>query len=524
MSHNESTSNVHLGGTKESKKRRKKSNDDYEINQWAGLIDDKLGSDGQSLDSGISPTKKRKVKRSSARESSGEYHGATLQQSDYKECNGHGISQPEFEQHVGNTSLQMSNPETDKVAGEEYHQGQYETYNSSSFPHVKSGELNEEQQARLLAAANAMVEEDMIPMSSEPETSAANDRSTTNELGNTSSRPQKFAHKKPSQVGPPDLPEYNFSGIRDVDDLIMETSRKANEWFSTKVPESKRGKPRPFTDEEDAIVDYYLAGFCHLKKWNRDDLCNRIWTNDRTKDKFWKKACKAIPYRTQSSIYKHIRRRYHIFDVRAKWSPEDDEKLKGLAVTHEGQWKTIGEVMGRMPEDCRDRWRNYIKCGPGRTLQKWTQEEETKLIDIVNEMLHSLRTKDGKDSDTSKINWTVVSERMNGARSRIQCRYKWTKLNEKQNRIALPRMSYGTKLWLLRKVAKKRVKSLDKVKWHKVMKSYLKDEPDNAGWTKDEFEAYLRDVSKHDIDKPNFLDAVNEEVTKLKSLSDESNV
>ena len=170
-----------------------------------------------------------------------------------------------------------------------------------------------------------------------------------------------------------------------------------------------------------------------------------------------------------------------------------------------------------MPEDCRDRWRNYIKCGPRRALQKWTPEEETNLVSVVNEMLHSLRSKEGKDVDASKINWTVVSEQMNGSRSRIQCRYKWTKLNENQNRIELPRMSNETKLWLLRKLEKKHTKSLEKVKWHKLMKSYVKNKPDNAGWTQKDFEQYLSDLVLQSSQKLNFQNAIKDEITRLNS-------
>lgn len=462
--------------------------------------------------SGLSARKKRKV-------------GKTLGSvgPDYSEAKVQQLSSAKLELEKNHAMILVGTHNADDTTKFDANQNGSDSKNNYNEP----GELNEEQQARVLAAANAMVEEDTLlmissgqdlacvddPLGTQPSTAA----SGTEEQGSQLSSYQKYVHKKPSQVGPPELPHHNYDNIHDIDDLIIATSQKANEWFTKNVPEGLRGKPRPFTDEEDAIIDYYLAGFCHFKKWNRDDLCNRIWTNDRTKDKFWKKVCKAIPYRTQSSIYKHIRRRYHIFDVRAKWNSEDDDKLKTLAITREGQWKTIGEILGRMPEDCRDRWRNYIKCGPRRALQKWTPEEETNLVSVVNEMLHSLRSKEGKDVDASKINWTVVSEQLNGSRSRIQCRYKWTKLNANQNRIELPRMSNETKLWLLRKLEKKHTKSLEKVKWHKLMKSYVKNKPDNAGWTQKDFEQYLSDLVLQSSQKLNFQNAIKDEITRLNS-------
>ncbi|KAI5960475.1 hypothetical protein KGF57_001946 [Candida theae] len=397
----------------------------------------------------------------------------------------------------------------------------------NDFSSSTSEKLSKRQQERLLTAANAMVEEEeMVPtyVGNEkllPEGIANEKTSVTNVHENLARSPSIGvpSNGNSGHVGSPELPKHSYDGISDIDDLILKTSQTANKWFEEKIPKEKRGKPRPFVADEDAIIDYYLAGFCHFKKWDRNDLCNRIWTTDRTKDKFWKKVCKAIPYRTKSSIYKHIRRRYHIFDVRAKWSPEDDEKLRNLSVAHEGQWKTIGEILGRMPEDCRDRWRNYIKCGPGRTLQKWTSEEENKLIIIVNEMLHSIRSqgKGSEEKPESKINWTVVSERMDGKRSRIQCRYKWNSLNAKKNMIEAPKMSIATKLWLLQKVLKKYPNSLESIKWHKVMKSYEKSKPDYASWTRNEFEDYLSSLTQQQSGNFNFRDLLLNEINVLKS-------
>ena len=102
------------------------------------------------------------------------------------------------------------------------------------------------------------------------------------------------------------------------------------------------------------------------------------------------------------------------------------DSLRKLASTKEGNWKEIGDNMGRMPEDCRDRWRNYVKCGENRVSNKWSEEEERKLRDIVTDMVAHIG--DDNKLKAPTINWTIVSERMNGVRSRIQCRYKWNKL------------------------------------------------------------------------------------------------
>ena len=99
---------------------------------------------------------------------------------------------------------------------------------------------------------------------------------------------------------------------------------------------------------------------------NREDLCQRVWASGVIKDGFWRNIYKVFSYRSVSSVYKHVRRKFHIFDVRAKWTKSDDEQLKQLTLTYPSKWTQIGELMGRMPEDCRDRYRNYLVVGENR--------------------------------------------------------------------------------------------------------------------------------------------------------------
>lgn len=52
-----------------------------------------------------------------------------------------------------------------------------------------------------------------------------------------------------------------------------------------------------------------------------------------------------------------MRRKYHIFEQRGKWTSEEEQELAKLCAEKEGQWAEIGKTLGRMPEDCRDRWK-----------------------------------------------------------------------------------------------------------------------------------------------------------------------
>ncbi|KAI5963227.1 uncharacterized protein KGF55_003019 [Candida pseudojiufengensis] len=408
-----------------------------------------------------------------------------------------------------------------------------EALHGVSHSHTEDDEnpLNEEMQARLLAAAKAMVEEDDIYQTPEinPIVESSSLSSSSISKPKSTQKKNSIKKKKTTKEVPKELPKYDFTNIKSEEELLDEAIKKGNEWFAANTSEEQKNKPRPFSTEEDAILDYYFAGFCHFHNWDREALCNRIWSTERKKDKFWKKICKIFPYRTQSSIYKHTRRRYHIFDKRAKWDEEEDLKLQNLATSHPGKWSTIGELLGRMPEDCRDRWRNYIKCGPDRKKEKWTSEQESKLIELVNEMLHKLKYEEDKEKDKDKeeasslqdlvpkINWTIISERMNGERSRIQCRYKWARLNETTSHVKTPNMTKQTRVWLLKKIKKQDCKSLSNINWDKLMKKYAKDPPDFAGWSKIEFENYLKNlILEYEVDDKKLQWVTDRELSKLK--------
>ncbi|ODV92939.1 hypothetical protein CANCADRAFT_64110 [Tortispora caseinolytica NRRL Y-17796] len=189
----------------------------------------------------------------------------------------------------------------------------------------------------------------------------------------------------------------------------------------------KKMRSGAFSQEEDMILHRFFKRYCEKHGLTKRDICERVWSVHRRTDSFWDDVSFCLPDRTRASIYKHVRRLYNTFEVRAKWSPKDDEELARLYALKGNQWKEIGATMGRMSEDCRDRWRNYVKCGQNRSQSKWSSEEELALLKAIGEIARASGA-DDVPMKTTDINWTVVSEQLGGLRSRIQCRYKWKKL------------------------------------------------------------------------------------------------
>jgi hypothetical protein len=254
--------------------------------------------------------------------------------------------------------------------------------------------------------------------------------------------------------------------------------QKVNSWGSTTV--NSTGDPPnggTFSLEERFAIDKALQDYSKIHGMTMDELKDRVWGNNRKKDEFWDFISSAVPNRSRASVYKHVRRSCHIFQQRAKWTPEEDAELDALVKEKGNKWKDIGEAMGRMGEDCRDRYRNYVKCGDDRGKDRWSEEEEELLKKTVREHKENTRQiliQQGKplpspeEEDSVLINWTTVSEMMKNRRSRIQCRYKWKKMlaqkekvkqapigvtyvGGKKKRISfdIEKMKPGDKQWLL---------------------------------------------------------------------------
>lgn len=50
------------------------------------------------------------------------------------------------------------------------------------------------------------------------------------------------------------------------------------------------------------------------------------------------------------------------------------------------KWKEISTSLGRLPEGCRDRWRE-LKLGASKQNGRWSEEETSKLRTLVNDFL-----------------------------------------------------------------------------------------------------------------------------------------
>ncbi|KAF9915849.1 RNA polymerase I enhancer binding protein [Lobosporangium transversale] len=133
------------------------------------------------------------------------------------------------------------------------------------------------------------------------------------------------------------------------------------------------------------------------------------------------------------NVYLHIRRMYHPQNNVGLWTKADDAKLIELYTKHKGQWTKIGSELGRMADSCRDRYRNHLKDQDTMVSGPWAAHEDERLLDIMQD----LAEKQGKATvlESSHL-WTTIAEKMNGTRTRHQCRHRFSQ-------ALLPRLERG---------------------------------------------------------------------------------
>lgn len=214
------------------------------------------------------------------------------------------------------------------------------------------------------------------------------------------------------------------------------------------IPQDDYPSAGPFTAAERDVVDRYAQAFLEEFRVDRESLNNIVQSKDRKMDditrEFWTQIYTILPNRDNKAMQRHVRRRFHNFTSRGKWSGDEDEMLKQAYEEKPNQWKHIGERLGRMPEDCRDRWRNYVICGESRKVDHWDDDEEAELSLAVNDCIQDIKNEAKnkaaeerlafrEDQDwESQINFNTVSEKLAHTRSRIQCLQHWKAMQERE--------------------------------------------------------------------------------------------
>ncbi|KAF2196621.1 hypothetical protein GQ43DRAFT_444958 [Delitschia confertaspora ATCC 74209] len=209
----------------------------------------------------------------------------------------------------------------------------------------------------------------------------------------------------------------------------------------------------PWSQEEVDLLNAQITAYGEDNSMDREQLVDLVQYKVTGKDgtdttaesdvgekqkshEFWAQLCAALPERTVTGIRRRARRTWHHYAARgAHWQAEEDDLLALLYKEYPNKWTLISPHLQRSPEDCRDRWRDYVRHGDARKVSSWDDEEVETLRQAVNECIQLALQKHKEEEGTNEnynptkdLNWELVSEKVGGTRSRLQCFYKWKKL------------------------------------------------------------------------------------------------
>ncbi|KAF9433191.1 RNA polymerase I enhancer binding protein [Entomortierella beljakovae] len=185
-----------------------------------------------------------------------------------------------------------------------------------------------------------------------------------------------------------------------------------------------------FSSHEDELIRQTITEYVKRNNMAEDSI-QRWFQNGNGRGRFEKNDLKALwveiaarlKNRPLLNIYLHVRRMFHPQNNVGAWSKEDDQKLVMLYTKHRGQWTVIGTELGRMADSCRDRYRNHLKDQSTMVTGPWQPHEDERLLSIMQEL--ALQQGKANILDSSPM-WTLISERMQGTRTRHQCRHRYS--------------------------------------------------------------------------------------------------
>ncbi|KAI4209712.1 MAG: hypothetical protein LQ351_007366 [Letrouitia transgressa] len=236
-----------------------------------------------------------------------------------------------------------------------------------------------------------------------------------------------------------------------------------------------------FLPQEINKLDSFCGWFCEENNINQQQFNDMIHSSLRGNAEitnFYNEIYALIPYRTRQSIFRFCRRHFHNFAARGVWTESDDERLRDAVAQRGRSWKAVGEIIERFPEDCRDRYRNYLVNLETRNKDQWSTVEIQRLVKAIDECIllmteerriareerHFGRELPASESESDEeieqmkfINWQIVSDKMGGTRSRLQCSHKWNGLKNEERAKHLRQVRRARKAQKLgRKATKKK--------------------------------------------------------------------
>ncbi|CAN0216076.1 unnamed protein product, partial [Discosporangium mesarthrocarpum] len=94
------------------------------------------------------------------------------------------------------------------------------------------------------------------------------------------------------------------------------------------------------------------------------------------------------------------------------------------------RWRTVGEMVGRHADQCRDKYRELVHPANERWGKTWTEGEEQQLLELMRAAMKLPGDTDVLSMCGMEVPWSTVVKRM-GSRGRIACIKKWDQLQSR---------------------------------------------------------------------------------------------
>ena len=123
-------------------------------------------------------------------------------------------------------------------------------------------------------------------------------------------------------------------------------------------PDAKKG--RLSSAEKEALVAA-AKGFARSKGLSTEDMSwlfeTRTGASKNLSRGAWNAVAAALPERTAKSVYAAGTRLLHPGNYRGAWTGAEVSRLRELVAARGNRWVEIGGALGRLPEACRDKWK-----------------------------------------------------------------------------------------------------------------------------------------------------------------------
>ncbi|KAK5942379.1 hypothetical protein PMZ80_004942 [Knufia obscura] len=204
--------------------------------------------------------------------------------------------------------------------------------------------------------------------------------------------------------------------------------------LSTRASTSTSGQTGRFSDEEVQILLSWRDSFCaehDLTATEFNDVMTASMRRDKdhpwpykfiTRAEFLNEYREQLPNRERRSMNRFRERHFQNVET-SPWTKDEDNELRGLVNQLGSKWVEIGQLMGRTGDAVHQRWKHKLNYGHEVKDGEWTDDEISRLEDVVEAYAKSKGTT-ARDDDLN-IPWHAISLKVGNGRSAQQCSNRW---------------------------------------------------------------------------------------------------